>query len=131
MKNDFLYFLLKWFGFSSILFLVHYYIQMNFLMEEDLYFPLWSIYAFNAGLVLLVYLIIVFQAARGNTKTYNLFLLLTVSKMVLAIVFLSPLFADKSANTVLDTTNFFIPYFFFLVFEIFQLNKFFKARETK
>lgn len=131
MKNDFLYFLLKWFGFTAILFLAHYYIYANFLSDKELYFPLWSIYAFNAGLVLLVYLIIIFQVARGNSKTYSLFLILTVSKMALAVVFLSPLFGDKSENPVIDTTNFFIPYFLFLGFEIFQLNKFFKTQETK
>lgn len=130
MINDFLYFLLKWLGFSALLFLVHYYVWMNFLSDQDLYFSLWSIYAFNAGLVLLVYLIIMFQVRRGNTKTYNLFLILTITKMVLAVVFLSPLFTDKSGNAVLDTINFFIPYFLFLGFEIFQLNKFFKAQET-
>ena len=131
MKNDFLYFLLKWFGFTALLFSAHYYIYASFLADKVIYFPLWSVYAFNAGLVLLFYLIIIFQVARGNTKTYNLFLILTVSKMALAVLFLSPLFADKSENAILDTVNFFIPYFLFLGFEIFQLNKFFKTQETK
>ena len=131
MKNDFLYFLLKWLGFTAILFLVHYYISINFMADQELYFPLWSIYAFNAGMVLLVYLIIIFQVARGSDKPYNLFLILTIVKMALAMVFLSPLFADKSGNAVLDTVNFFIPYFIYLGFEVLQLNKFFKTQETK
>ena len=126
-----MYFLLKGLGFSVWLFALHYYIHINFLADKELYFPLWGIYAFNAGLVLLVFVIVMFQVSRGNEKVYNLFLILTISKMALAIVFLSPLFADKSPNPVLDTVNFFIPYFFFLGFEIFQLNKFFKTQETK
>ena len=130
MKQDLPYFLLKWFGYTVLLAGIHYYIFHTFFSEIELYFPLWVIYLFNAGLVLLVFLIIRIQMARGYTKTYNLFLILTVSKMALAIVFLLPLFADKSENAVVDVINFFIPYFLFLGFEIFQLNVFFKKEET-
>ncbi len=130
MKQDLPYFLLKWIGFTVLLCGVHYYIFETFLSDISLYFPIWTIYLFNAGLVLLVFLIVRFQMARGYTKTYNLFLILTISKMALAIVFLLPLFAGKSENTIIDVVNFFIPYFLFLGFEIFQLNIFFKKEET-
>lgn len=130
MKQDLPYFLLKWIGFTVLLCGVHYYIFEIFLSDISLYFPIWTIYLFNAGLVLLVFLIVRFQMARGYTKTYNLFLILTISKMALAIVFLLPLFAGKSENTIIDVVNFFIPYFLFLGFEIFQLNIFFKKEET-
>ena len=130
MKQDLPYFLLKWFAFTVLLAGIHYYVFLTFFSEIELYFPLWVIYLFNAGLVLLVFLILRIQMARGHTKTYNLFLILTVSKMALAIVFLLPLFGDKSANAVVDVINFFIPYFLFLGFEIYQLNIFFKKEET-
>ena len=122
--------MLKWIGYTALLWGIHYYIFLTFFSEINLYFPLWVIYLFNAGLVLLVFLIVRIQMARGYTKTYNLFLILTVSKMALAIVFLLPLFADKSENAVVDVINFFLPYFLFLGFEIFQLNIFFKKEET-
>lgn len=131
MRKDLPIFLVKWIGFTALLFGIHLYVFAVLFPDTILYFPLWIIYLFNAGLVLLVFLIIRVQLARGYTKTYNLFLILTISKMALAIVFLLPLFAGKAENAVVDVTNFFIPYFLFLVFEIFQLNIFFKKEETK
>ncbi|KAA3623977.1 MAG: hypothetical protein DWP94_04740 [Flavobacterium sp.] len=130
MKKDLPIFLIKWLGFTLLLFAIHFYIFLTFFPEITLYFPLWAIYTFNAVLVLLVFLIIRTLMARGYTKTYNLFLILTISKMALAIVFLLPLFAGKAENAVVDVINFFIPYFLFLGFEIFQLNIFFKKEET-
>lgn len=124
-------FLVKWLGFTALVLGVHYYIFETFFAELQVYFPLWSIYLFNAGLVLVVFFIINYQVSRGSTKTYNLFLILTISKMALAIVFLLPLFAGKSEHPIPDVINFFIPYFLFLGFEIFQLNNFFKKQETK
>lgn len=124
-------FFVKWLGFSALLFGIHYYIFSAFFADISLYFPLWSIYLFNAGLVLLVFFIINYQVSKGHSKSYNLFLILTISKMALAIVFLLPLFAGKSENAIVDVINFFIPYFLFLGFEIFQLNNFFKKQETK
>ncbi|MBT8262801.1 MAG: hypothetical protein KJO05_08265 [Bacteroidia bacterium] len=130
MKRDLPFFLIKLIGITALLFGIHYYVFTVLFSDIVLYFPLWVIYLFNAGLVLLVFLIIRIQMARGYTKTYNLFLILTISKMALAIVFLLPLFAGKAENAVVDVSNFFIPYFLFLVFEIFQLNIFFKKEET-
>ncbi len=123
-------FIIKWLGVTGLLFGVHYYIFATFFAEVQLYFPLWTIYLFNAGLVLLVFLIINFQSRKGSDNIYNLFLILTLVKMALAVVFLSPLFTGKSENGIVEAINFFIPYFLFLGFEIFQLNFFFKNQET-
>lgn len=131
MKTELGSFIVKWLGFTAIIFGVHYYIFTVLFSDLALYFPLWSIYLFNAGLVLLVFLIIRYQVSKGSTKSYSLFLILTLVKMALAIVFLLPLFVGKSENPIPDIANFFIPYFLFLGFEIFQLNKFFKKQETK
>lgn len=131
MIKEFGTFLIKLLGLTLLLFGVHYYIFANFFSETSLYFPLWAIYLFNAGLVLVVFLIIFYQVGRGSEKTYNLFIILTLVKMALAIVFLLPLFSGKSENATLEAINFFFPYFFFLGFEIFQLNNFFKKQETK
>jgi hypothetical protein len=79
---------------------------------------------FNAVLVLAVYSIITYKNRQGSKKMYQLFLGLTVLKMILAVVFLLPLFLGKSAHAQLEVINFFIPYFLFLGFEIFNLNKF-------
>lgn len=116
---------------TAILATIHYYIFWNFFSETILFFPLWIIYIFNAVLVLLVYIIIYYNVSKGNKKTYNQFLMLTLIKMGLAIAFLTPLFFGKSENASIEVINFFIPYFLFLTFEIVTLSKFFSSQETK
>ena len=128
MKNELGFFLLKWALFCSVLFGIHRYLFSTFFGDKELYFELWAIYLFNGLLVLGVYLIVMFQVWRGHQKPYNIFMVLTIVKMILAIVFLSPLVAGKSTDAVTETLNFFIPYFLLLIFEIFQLSKFLKAR---
>ncbi len=131
MNKDLFAFFLRLVAFTGLLFAIHYYIFATFFSEIQLYFPLWTIYTFNAILVFIVYAIINYQFLKGNKKTYNLFLISTLVKMVLAIVFLLPLFFGKSTNSKIEVVNFFIPYFLFLAFEIFSLNNFFKNQETK
>jgi hypothetical protein len=106
-----------------ILFGVHLYILSQF-FEGNLHFPVWSIYVFNSIMVCLVYLVITYKSKKGSKNMYQLFLGLTLLKMALAIVFLLPLFFGKSNHAQLEVINFFIPYFLFLGFEIFSLNKF-------
>ncbi len=126
MYNYLLKFAVKLLVYSGILFGIHYYIFATFFQDLELYFPLWTIYLFNFVLVLGVFGIIAYLVNKGSQKGYQLFLILTVVKMVLAIVFLLPVIGGKSANSVIDVSNFFIPYFLFLGFEIFSLNNFFK-----
>ena len=116
-------FLLRLIGFTILLFLIHMYIVFQF-FEGQLYFPIWTIYVFNAVLVCIVYMILNYKVNKGSKKMYELFLGLTMLKMILAIVFLLPLFFGKSDHSQLEVFNFFIPYFLFLAFEIFSLNKF-------
>ena len=116
-------FILKLLIFAVILFGIHIYIISQF-FEGNLYFPIWTIYTFNAVLVVIVFSVLNYQKNKGSDKMYQLFLGLTLLKMILAIVFLLPLFFGKSEHSQLEVINFFIPYFLFLTFEIFNLNKF-------
>jgi len=124
-------FFLKLIGFSGLLCAIHYYIILNFFADKELYFPIWTIYVFNAVLVFAVYAIISNQVSKGSTKAFQLFMGATLVKMVLILIFLLPIFMGKSDNKQLETFNFFLPYFLFLGFEIFALNKFFKNEQTK
>ena len=126
MIKHLLKFLFKLIMVTGLLLAIHYYVILNFFSDLDLFFPIWSIYAFNAVLVFLVYCILFYKSVGGNEKAYTHFLVLTLGKMVLSIVFLSPLFFDKTENPKVDVINFFIPYFLFLSFEIVTLNNFFK-----
>jgi len=116
-------FIIKLIGFAIFLFAIHYYILSQF-FDGELHFPIWTIYVFNAVMVFLVYSIITYKNRQGSKKMYQLFLGLTTLKMILAIIFLLPLFLGKSEHAQLEVVNFFIPYFLFLGFEIFSLNKF-------
>jgi len=116
-------FIIKLIGFAIFLFAIHYYILSQF-FDGALHFPIWTIYVFNAVMVFLVYSIITYKNRQGSKKMYQLFLGLTTLKMILAIIFLLPLFLGKSEHAQLEVVNFFIPYFLFLGFEIFSLNKF-------
>lgn len=127
MTKETLSFALRLLIFSIILFGIHSYILSQF-FEGKLHFPLWTIYAFNAVLVFIVYSILRFKGNQGSDKMYQLFLSLTIGKMVLAIIFLLPLFFGKSNHAQLEVINFFIPYFLFLGFEIFNLNKFLQKK---
>ena len=131
MLKTTLNFALKLLGFSLLLCAIHYYIFFNFFSEIDLYLPIWGIYLFNLVLVLIVFAIINHKAATDESKIYNTFLILTISKMALAIVFLLPLFTGKSENATAEVINFFIAYFLFLAFEIKMLDKFLKGTQTK
>ena len=116
-------FILGLIGFTIILLLIHYYLIYQ-LFDGQLYFPIWTIYVFNSVLVYIVYSVLGFKGKQGSKKMYDLFLILTMLKMVLAILFLLPLFLGESEHSQLEVINFFLPYFLFLAFEIFSLNKF-------
>ncbi len=123
MNKEISSFLIRLISFSVFLFLIHTYIIYQF-FNGQLYFPIWTIYIFNAVLVCIVYFILNYKVKQKSESILNFFLGLTLLKMGLAIVFLLPLFFGKSDHSQLEILNFFIPYFLFLAFEIFSLNKF-------
>lgn len=127
MSKDTKRFVLRLLIFAFILFGIHTYI-INQLFYGILYFPLYTIYLFNTVVVLMVFIVLNYKKTRGSDKMYQLFLGLTMLKMLLAIVFLLPLFFGKSDHAQLEVINFFIPYFLFLAFEIFSLNKFLQKK---
>jgi len=114
---------LKLLGFTLLLYAAHWYILYHF-FTGVLYFPLWTIYLFNAVLVFLVYVLLRYYSSKSIKNVLNIFLGLTAAKMLLAVVFLLPIFIKKIEHVQLEVFNFFIPYFLFLFFEIFGLNKF-------
>ena len=126
MKKDFLNFFITLFGITAVLIGIHYYIAHLFFSEANLYFPIWTIYLFNFTLVTIVYSIIRFKDNKGKMNAFMLFLLLTMLKMGLAIVFLLPLFSGRSEEKTIEVMNFFIPYFIYLSFEIYSIYNFLK-----
>ena len=77
-------------------------------------------------LVLTIFCYLNYKVGKGSAKAYSIFLVLTLVKMALCLVFLLPLFVEKSDNVVPEVINFFISYFIFLIFEMISLNNFLK-----
>ena len=123
MTNNLKGFVINLFIFSILIFAVHAYLISQF-FEGELHFPIWKIYVFNAIMVFAVYCIMNYQSKKNNQKTFFTFIALTLIKMLLAVVFLMPLFYGKSDHAQLEVINFFIAYFLFLIFEILSINKF-------
>ena len=122
MSKSILNFILKLLSLSIVLFAIHYYILVQF-FEVKLLLPLWLIYTFNATLVFIIFSVIKFYSKNKDNDLLKYFLGLSFIKMVLVIILLLPLFLKKSDHTQLEVFNFFIPYFLFLAFEIFSINK--------
>jgi len=102
----------------------HAYLLSHFAKEVDFYFHIWQIYLFHALVTTLLYSTINYRYSSGRKDIFNLFMLLTFLKMVLAIVFLLPLLVSDMPNKQPDVFNFFIPYFLYLFFEVFALTRF-------
>ena len=108
---------------AVLLFAAHSYLLHQF-FDGELSLPLWSIYLFNSAMVVSVYWIISRQVEKGSQKVTYTFLILTIGKMVLALVFLTPSFFGKSDHNQVEIFNFFGPYFLLLIYEVFSLSKF-------
>ena len=123
-KKRQLVFLLQLIGVSVLLFGIHSYLLYHFANDVILFFPLWQIYTFHLLITLILYTIINYKFSSGKKDIFNLFMVMTFLKMILAILFLLPLILSLFKNKQPDVFNFFIPYFLFLFFEVFALTRF-------
>lgn len=117
-------FLLQLFGVTAVIFGIHAYLLNHFAKDIDFFFPLWHIYLFHALVTTALYTSVNYRYSSGKTDIFNLFMVLTFLKMVLAILFLLPLLLSAMENKQPDVFNFFIPYFLYLFFEVFALTRF-------
>ncbi len=115
-------FLLKLCLLTFILFAVHWWLLINLFSTLELFLPVWQVYIFHFVTVMIVYTIINYKTFHGGGAILNTFLVSTIVKMLLCIVFLLPLLLSDFQNKKPDVFNFFIPYFVFLFFEVFSLS---------
>lgn len=118
-------FLIKLILITAILFGIHSYLNYHFL-DKELFFPIWQIYLFHFIVTLALYTLINYKYSQNNTKIFNAFMLSTLVKMILAILFLLPLLFSSLDHKNSDIFNFFIPYFLFLSFEIYSITSLLK-----
>ncbi|MEM9679138.1 MAG: hypothetical protein AAF901_02340 [Bacteroidota bacterium] len=116
-------FLIQLIGVSVVLYGIHAYLLHHFAKDISFFFPVWQIYAFHCVVTLVMYSLINYRFSSGKKDIFNLFMILTFLKMVLAIVFLLPLLLSDFENKQPDVFNFFIPYFLYLFFEVYTLTK--------
>ncbi|WP_339894620.1 hypothetical protein [uncultured Algibacter sp.] len=116
-------FLIQLIALSVLLFSIHSYLSFHFAKEVILFFPLWHIYGFHVITVILIYTLINYRESVGKTEVFNAFILGMLLKMVLIIVFLLPWILSKPEQKGYDLTNFFVPYFIFLAFEVYSVTR--------
>ena len=126
MNKEIKGFTIKLIIFALIAFGIHCLVFHILFPEMLLFIPIWTIYLFNGLLVLTIFCYLNYKVGKGSEKAYSIFLVLTLVKMALSLVFLLPLFVEKSDNVVPEVINFFISYFIFLIFEMISLNNFLK-----
>lgn len=107
---------------------VHCYLLFHFAKETTFFFPLWHIYVFLFIVTITVYTIINYRFNSGKTDVFNVFMIATFLKMLLAIVFLLPMLVSEFESKQPDVFNFFIPYFMFLFIEVYGLTKFLQKK---
>jgi uncharacterized membrane protein YcgQ (UPF0703/DUF1980 family) len=114
--------------FTLVLFAIHSYLLAH--LAENIHFiiPLWQIYIFHFVVTTLLYTVINYKYSKGKTEIFNTFMGFTLLKMVLAILFLLPVFLSETENKQPDVFNFFIPYFLFLFFEVYSLTSFLQKK---
>ncbi|TDY13616.1 hypothetical protein [Meridianimaribacter flavus] len=123
-KSRQLSFLVQNIIFTLVLFGLHSYLLSYLATDISFFFPVWQIYVFHFVITTLLYTVINYKYSSGKTEVFNVFMMSTFLKMILAIVFLLPLLLSDKENRQPDVFNFFIPYFLYLFFEVFSLTKF-------
>jgi hypothetical protein len=98
----------------------------SFVYEILFIIPLWKIYVFNAALVLMSYWTL-YWVEKTKFNFLTAFIIASINKMLISIIFLSPAF-DSNGNKEGLILTFFTIYFVFLFFEITSLKKIFLSK---
>ncbi len=123
MIRDIAIFFLKILLLTAILFLIHRYILTAY-PDKHLYISLYKIYGFHLLSVSLVFATLRYFYKIIPNRVFKLFIILTIGKMLAAMIFLAPVFMGRSPHSQLEIINFFVPYFLYLTVEIIGVNKF-------
>jgi hypothetical protein len=111
---------LKYFvPFSIVLFAAQYFVMQSLTPKLNFFYPAWGIYLFNITATFLVYLLLIFVNKNFSTYTGFTFLGTSFLRMMAAVVFLIPFIKSNLKDPIIDLGAFFIPYFLFLLFEVY------------
>lgn len=108
---------------TAVLFFIHNTIISTAFPKLALILPLYKIYLFHLIVTTVVIVAVNYKSLQKESNVFNIFMLFTFVKMILALVFLLPVFLSTAKNRNYDAVNFFIPYFIYLAFEVFVITK--------
>jgi hypothetical protein len=108
---------------TTVLFFIHDTIFEVTLPKVSLILSLYKIYLFHFIVTTTVIIVVNHKNLQKGSNVFNVFMLFTLVKMLLALVFLLPIFLSDLKTRNYDVVNFFIPYFIYLAFEVFVIIK--------
>ncbi len=114
------------FIFTILLFALHKYFQYFFFKEVELFHPIYSIYIFLFASLVVLFFFVTKAALNKPDTIFTAFAIGSLAKTGVAVLFFLPLFFNEAPNLNYTVFNFFIPYFLFLFFEIYQIIKLFE-----
>lgn len=123
MRQQLLRFSARLFGFTLILYLLHYLLNIYVLNDLDFFYSLFAIYGFLFLTTLLIFFLLVYIFNNFQDKTGFAFMGASLLKMFGAVVFLLPMLLNNGGDAFANILSFFIPYFLFLIFETFYAVK--------
>lgn len=122
LKNQ-IFIAIQSFLLTLVLFFIHKTILLNFLENETLIIDLYKTYIFHFILTTGIIFIVNYKKYRSNDTVFNTFIVFTILKMILVMVFLLPVFLSETKTKNIDVFNFFIPYFIYLSFEVYSITQ--------
>lgn len=123
MKEQLLKFLTRLIPFTTVLFLIQYFLTRFLLNSETMFYPVYAIYLFHFFSTFLIYWMLLLIHNNFQDKTGFAFMGASLLKMVAAVIFLLPVLINNTGYAFTNIISFFIPYFLFLVFETFYAVK--------
>jgi hypothetical protein len=108
---------------TAVLFFIHDTIFAATLPKVSLLLSLYKIYFFHFIVTTTIIIVVNQKNLQKGSNVFNVFMLFTLVKMLLALVFLLPVFLSDLKTRNYDVVNFFIPYFIYLAFEVFVIIK--------
>jgi len=120
MKQQLRSFLISLSLVTAILFVAQYFITVNFFKTTEFYYGVPAIYAFMVLSTLIIYLILLWIHHNFSENTGFAFMGASLLKMLAAVLFLLPMILARLEDDIENIFAFFIPYFFYLIFETIQ-----------
>ena len=103
---------------TVILFGVHHFAIQPYLTAYQFHFETWNIYLFHFVTVAALVYFLKHRSKIKPDKIFDTFVILSILKMIAIVIFLLPLFFNKTIDPKASVFSFFIPYFLFLFLEI-------------